>query len=51
MGHRFQEKYSGIQIIVWHKPDKDLAKRELVNRVVNPNDWVYLGTVDSLSTN
>ncbi len=47
IGYRFQEIYSGIQIIVWNKPDEISAKIELSSVVRLPDSWILLGIVDS----
>ena len=45
-GHRFQEMYTGVQIIIWHKIDTQQARQELAEVVKSPSLWVFLGLVD-----
>jgi hypothetical protein len=46
-GYRFQEMYTGVQIIVWNKPDEISAESELSQVVRLPGNWIWLGTVNS----
>jgi len=46
MGYRFQEKYTGQQIIIWNAPDEVAAGFDLYETVRRPKDWILLGTVD-----
>lgn len=41
--HVFQEKYTGVQIFVYHCKDEIDAKLEFQNLVINHNNWIYLG--------
>ena len=41
---RFQHKYTGIQVLIWHKTKED-ASVELYNIKQNPDDWVWLDEV------
>ena len=43
--HRFQHKYTGVQILIWHKDSKELADYELWNVVQKISDWIYLDQV------
>jgi hypothetical protein len=42
--HRFQEKYSGVQIYVWHASDEITARSKFASTVKNPENWIFLGT-------
>jgi len=46
-GYRFQEIYTGIQIIIWNAPSKTKAKDELSSVVRLPDSWIFLGIVDN----
>lgn len=41
--HVFQHCYSGLQIFVYHQPNKEAAKQELYFNGLSVVDWVYLG--------
>lgn len=41
--HVFQEKYTGLQMFVYHCVDSDIAKSILASIVINSDNWVYLG--------
>lgn len=41
--HVFQHKFTGVQIFVYHRATKEIAKTEFVHLVLNPDDWIYIG--------
>ena len=41
--HVFQHCYSGLQMFVYDKPNKEAAKSELSFLGLNTIDWQYLG--------
>lgn len=41
--HVFQHCFSGLQMFVYHQPNKEAAKSELSYLVVRPSEWQYLG--------
>lgn len=43
--HRFQEQYTGIQIYVWHCNTKEIAIEKFRALVINPDNWIVLGTI------
>lgn len=45
IAHRFQHKYTGLQILVWHKNSIEEARSELFGMVSVPNNWIYLDKV------
>lgn len=38
----FQEKYSGLQIFVYHAVNEFNAKSKLTGLVINPDNWIYI---------
>lgn len=42
--HVFQEKYTGVQMFVFHCVDSASAKSKFNGVVINSDNWVYLGT-------
>jgi hypothetical protein len=43
--HVFQEKYTGVQIYIWHCEDEDQARTKFDKVVMLPNNWIFLKTV------
>lgn len=43
--HRFQEKFTGVQMYVWHAADEMTARSKFASTVKNPENWMFLGTV------
>lgn len=41
--HSFQEKFTGVQIFVFHCKDEIQAKSKFSTLVVNSDNWIYLG--------
>lgn len=41
--HTFQEKYTGVQIMVYHCKSEDEARTKFESTVMLPNNWIYLG--------
>ena len=41
--HTFQHTYTGVQLCVFHKATKELAKLEFAKIVANVNEWAYIG--------
>lgn len=42
--HVFQEKYTGVQMFVFHCVDSTQAKSKFAKVVIDSDNWVYLGT-------
>ncbi len=41
--HTFQEKYTGVQITVYHVDSEDEAREKFESIVMLPNNWIYIG--------
>ena len=41
---KFQERYTEVQIYVWHCETETKAKEKFRTLVVNPDNWIFLGT-------
>lgn len=44
--HKFQEKYTGVQIFIWHSPSEDHARSKFNGVVMNPDNWVFLEMIE-----
>ena len=40
--YRFQEKYTGVQITVYHCRSVEMARSKFNNIVINPDNWIFL---------
>jgi hypothetical protein len=47
--HCFQEKYTGVQIFVYHAKDEHDAKFKFYKTVINHENWIYMGTKQIIS--
>lgn len=43
VAHVFQEKYTGVQIFVYHVKDSYYAFEKLRSLVIIEENWIYLG--------
>lgn len=43
--HRFQHKYTGVQILVWHQNSKEEARKKFCSKVIEDRHWIYLDQV------
>ena len=44
--HKFQEKYTGCQMFIWHCESESQARNKFTGVVVNPDNWIFLGIVE-----
>lgn len=40
----FQEKFTGVQIYIYHKNSVDKAFEQLKIVTINSDNWIYIGT-------
>jgi len=44
--HKFQEKYTGCQMVIWHCESEEQARRKFICVVINPDNWTFIEIIN-----
>ena len=44
--HKFQEKYTGCQMYIWHCESEQQARSKFIGLVTTPDNWVFIETIN-----